>query len=141
MRSLRHNGVLVPPRYEGRGLTIGVRGETIRLTPEQEEMAVAWAKKMGTPYVEDPVFAENFHRDFSVKLGMEVKPGDVDFSEVIRHVEEERRWREGLTREERRRLAEERRRLRERNKERYGYAWVDGERVEVANYTVEPSCI
>ena len=25
--------------------------------------------------------------------------------------------------------------------ERYGYAWVDGMRVEVANYAAEPSCI
>ena len=141
MKSLRHNGVLIPPRYEGKGLTIKVRGKTIRLTPEQEEMAVAWVKKLGTPYAEDPVFAENFHRDFSKKLGIEVKPGDVDFSEVIRYVEEERRRKESLTREERKRLAEERKRLRELNKERYGYAWVDGERVEVANYTVEPSCI
>ncbi|RLI05519.1 DNA topoisomerase I, partial [Candidatus Bathyarchaeota archaeon] len=105
MKSLRHNGVLIPPRYEGKGLTIKVRGKTIRLTPEQEEMAVAWVKKLGTPYAEDPVFAENFHRDFSKKLGIEVKPGDVDFSEVIRYVEEERRRRESLTKEERKRLA------------------------------------
>lgn len=118
-----------------------MRGKTIRLTPEQEEMAVAWAKKMGTPYVEDPVFAENFHKDLSKRLGFQVKWGDVDFSEVCRYVEEERRRRESLSREERKRLAEKRKRVREANKERYGYAWVDGERVEVANYIVEPSCI
>lgn len=141
MKSLRHNGVLVPPPYVGRGLSIKVRSERIRLTPEQEEMAVALTKKIETPYVDDPVFAENFHKDFSRKLGFEVKPGDVDFSEVYRYVEEERRHRESLSREERRRMAEERKMMRMANKERYGYAWVDGERVEVANYTVEPSCI
>ena len=141
MEQLHHNGVLVPPRYEGKGLTIKVRGETIRLTPEQEEMAMAWAKKIGTPYVEDPVFAKNFHSDFSAKLGIEVKPGDVDYSEVLRVVEEERAYKASLTREERKRLAAERKAKREANKERYGYALVDGIRMEIGNYTVEPSSI
>ena len=141
MEQLHHNGVLVPPRYEGKGLTIKVKGETIRLTPEQEEMAMAWAKKIGTPYVEDPVFAENFHSDFSAKLGIEVKPGDVDYSEVLRVVEKERAYKASLTREERKRLAAERKAKREANKERYGYALVDGIRMEIGNYTVEPSSI
>ncbi|MFQ6053643.1 MAG: hypothetical protein ACE5OO_05385, partial [Candidatus Bathyarchaeia archaeon] len=141
MEWLHHNGVLVPPRYRGRGLTVRVRGVEVRLTPEQEEMAVAWARKMGTPYVEDPVFAENFHRDFSARLGFDVGPGDVDYAEVLRLVEEERARKAGLSREERRRLAAERKARREANRERYGFAWVDGVRMEVGNYTVEPSSI
>jgi len=141
MRYLRHNGVLVPPPYVGRGLKIKVRGKTVKLTPEQEEMAVAWAKKIGTPYVEDPVFAENFHRDFSKKLGVNVKPEDVDYSEVLHFIEEERARKASLSREERRRLAAERKARREANKEKYGYAWVDGVRMEVANYRVEPNSI
>ena len=141
MDRLHHNGVLVPSRYEGKGLTLGVSGEEVRLTPEQEEMAMAWAKKVGTPYVEDPVFAENFHRDLSKKLGINVLPGDVDYSAVLRVVEDERAWRAGLSREERKQLAAERKIMREANKERYGYALVDGVRMEVGNYTVEPSSI
>ncbi|KON30784.1 hypothetical protein AC482_02980 [miscellaneous Crenarchaeota group-15 archaeon DG-45] len=141
MERLHHNGVLTPPRYEGRDLAVRVRGEKVRLTPEQEEMAVAWARKMGTPYVEDPVFAGNFHRDFSAKLGMEVELGDVDFSEVLRAVEEERARKAGLSREERKRQATERKALREANRERYGLALVDGVEMEVGNYTAEPSSI
>jgi DNA topoisomerase-1 len=141
MERLHHNGVLVPPRYEAKGLRIWVRGVEVRLTPEQEEMAVAWAKKIGTPYVEDPVFASNFHRDFSKRLGIEVGPGDIDYSEVLREVVRDREYRASLPREERRRLAEERKRRREENKMLYGYAWVDGMRVEIGNYTVEPSSI
>ena len=141
MEQLHHNGVLVPPRYEGKGLTIKVRAEKIKLTPEQEEMALAWAKKVGTPYVEDPVFAENFHRNFSKKLGISVEPGDIDYSEVLSFVEKERSWKANLSREERRQLAAQRKAQREANKERYGYAWVDGAQMEVANYAVEPSSI
>jgi len=141
METLHHNGVLVPPRYEGKGLTVKVKGEEIRLTAEQEEMAVAWAKKVGTPYVEDPVFAKNFHKDFSKKLGTEVKPGDVDYSEIVALVEKEREYKNNLPREEKKRLAAERKAAREANKEKYGYAWVDGEKTELANYVVEPSSI
>jgi len=141
MESLHHNGVLVPPRYEGKGFTIKVNGKEVRLTAEQEEMAVAWAKKVGTPYVEDPVFAKNFHKDFSKKLAVKVKPGDVDYSEIISLVEKEREWKKNLPREEKKRLAAQRKAAREANKEHYGYAWVDDERTELANYVAEPSSI
>lgn len=141
MEQLHHNGVLVPPRYEEKGLTIKVREEKIKLTPEQEEMALAWAKKVGTPYVEDPVFAENFHHEFSKKLGISVKPGDVDYSEVISFVEKERDQKANLSKEEKKQLAAQRKAQREANKERYGYAWVDGTQIEAANYAVEPNSI
>jgi DNA topoisomerase-1 len=141
MKQLHHNGVLVPPRHEIKNLSIKVKGKKVKLTPEQEESALAWAKKVGTPYVEDPVFAKNFHRDFSKKLGIRVKPGDVDYSEVLALVEKEREWKANLSREEKKQLATERKALRQANKERYGYAYVDSVTVEVGNYAVEPSSI
>jgi len=141
MKQLHHNGVLVPPRYDGKGLTIKVREKKIKLTPEQEEMALAWAKKIGTPYVEDPVFAKNFHRNFSKKLGINVKPGDVNYSEVLSFVEKERDWKANLSKETKRQLAAQRKAQRQANKERYGYAWVDGVQMDAANYAVEPSSI
>ena len=129
MEQLHHNGVLVPPRYEGRGLTVLLRGKEVRLTPDQEEMAVAWAKKIGTPYVMDPRFAENFHEDFSKKLGVDVQPGDVDFSPVLRVVEEERQYKATRPSVDKRRQAAERKALLESNKETYGYATADGVRI------------
>ena len=141
MEQLIHNGVMVPPMYEAQGLSVKIKGEEHRLTPEQEERAVAWAKKIGTPYVEDPVFAENFHEAFSELLGFKVLPGDVDYSDIYRMVEADRDYRKNLGNEERKRLAEERKKVREENKERYGYALIDGERCELGNYMVEPSSI
>lgn len=140
MKQLHHNGVLIPHRYKGKGFTIQVK-KKIKLTPRQEEMAFAWAKKVGTPYVEDPVFAKNFHRDFSKKLGINVKPGDVDYSDVLSTIEKERAWKANLSRKERKQLTAQRKAQRAANKDRYGSVWVDGARVEVANYAVEPSSI
>ena len=141
METLHHNGVLVPAAYERKGLTIKVKGNEIKLTTEQEEMAVAWAKKVGTTYVEDKVFAKNFHKDFSEKLGITVKPGDVNFQEIVALVEEERERKKNLPKEEKKELAAQRKEAREANKKKYGYALVDNEPMELANYVAEPSSI
>ena len=141
MEQLIHNGVMVPLRYKGRGLTVKVKGQTITLTDEQEERAMAWAKKIGTPYVEDPEFAANFHKDFSEILGTPVLPGDVDYTEIHQIVLDERETRANMTREEKKALAAQRKEIREANKEKYGWATIDGERTELGNYTVEPSSI
>ncbi len=143
LKQLIHNGVLVTEPPAPRGLVLTIRGRPVPLTPEQEEMALAWARKYGTPYLQDPVFVHNFLADFSRALGMEevLTPEEVNFRPAVRLIEEEKAAREHLSREERRALAAERRAHREALRERYGYAIVNGERVELANFTVEPSGI
>jgi len=141
MKQLSHNGVMVP-KYEPKGFHILFRGKKIALTPRQEEMAVAWVKKLGTVYVEDAVFARNFFDDFGDALGVgNISQADVDFSEIIKSVEKERNGKLNMQKEEKKRLAQERKIIREANREKYGYAVVDGERVEVSNYVVEPGSI
>jgi len=143
MKQLVHNGVLLPKKYELQGFLVFFRGEELRLTAEQEEMAVAWVKKLETDYVKDPVFVRNFFRDFTGALNIKEKisPEDFDFSAIREYVERERLQRLNLSKEERKALAEARRALREANRELYSYAVVDGVKVEVANYTVEPPSI
>ncbi|MBS7645244.1 MAG: DNA topoisomerase I [Candidatus Bathyarchaeia archaeon] len=143
LRQLIHSGVLVPEPYRPRGFHITVKGKPILLSPLQEEMAVAWVKKLGTDYAGDPVFVRNFFKDFRVALGLgdELKPEDVDFSEIVSYMEGERQAKDSMGREEKKRLSEERRALREANKARYGYAIVNGERIEIGNYAAEPSSI
>ena len=138
IRQLIHNGVLVPT-YEPKGFKILYKGKELCLTPELEEMAVMWVKKLGTDYVKDPVFVRNFVKDFSKALGIETpsRIEDFDFSEIQRWVEEEKIKKENMSREERKALAETRKKIRETNKEKYGYAMLNGERVEIG-YTVEP---
>jgi DNA topoisomerase-1 len=142
MKQLSHNGVIVP-KYEPKGFHILFRGKKIALTSEQEEMAVVWVKKLGTDYVKDKVFERNFFDDFGAALGVKEKisPEDIDFSEIIKMVEKERNDKLNMPKEERKRLAQERKNIREANKEKHGYVVVDGERIEVSNYVVEPSSI
>lgn len=143
MESLIHNGILVIEPPQPRGLSIQARDEEILLSQLQEEMAVAWVRKLGTPYVDDLVFARNFMTDFSKALGIRKVLGvdEVDFSEVIHVVEEERAAKEIMTSEEKKVTREERKAIREQLKEKYGYALVDDERMELGNYQTEPSGI
>lgn len=141
MESMHHNGVMVPPEYEPQGLSVKIKGELRALKPREEERIVAWAKKIGTPYVEDPVFSSNFHNDLSQLIGMKILPGDLDYSEIYASVVEEREIKKALPREEKKKLAEVRKVIREVNKEKHGYATIDGDRCELGNYMVEPSSI
>lgn len=142
MKQLIHNGILIP-EYEARGFRIAYKSRTIELTPEQEELALAWVKKLGTEYVEDGVFVENFFEDFCQCLGIGEKASqpDFDFSEIEEYVEAEKNLKLSMTKEEKKLQAKIRKEKREADKEKYGYATVDGKRVEIANYTAEPSSI
>jgi DNA topoisomerase-1 len=138
-----HNGILVPEVPLPAHLELVIRGERRELSPKQIEMALAWAKKQGTPYVEDAAFVRNFMRDFGAALGitLPLKGDEVDFGPALAIVQAERAARERMTREERKALAAQRKEKREQLKEQYGYAIVDGERVELGNYAAEPSSI
>ena len=140
IKQLIHNGVLIPA-YEPKGFSICFKGKELKLTPEQEEMAVAWVKKLGTEYVKDPVFVRNFVKDFSKALSVETSSiEDFDFSDIKRWVDEEKATRESMSHEQKKAAAEARKKIREANKEKYGYAILNGERVEIG-YTAEPSSI
>lgn len=142
MKSLSHNGVLVN-EYEPKGFGIKYKGNSIKLNPEQEEMAVAWVKKLGTDYVNDTVFAKNFFKDFRKSLGIKENANreDFDFSEIESFVYAEREKKLAMSKEEKKKLAADRKLIREANKETYGYVNIDGERTEISNYLVEPSSI
>ncbi len=142
MRQLIHNGILFP-KYEPRGFKITIHGKPISLNPQQEEITVAWVRKLGTEYVDDPVFAKNFFRDFCKALGLsnELKPNDFDFAEIVKYVEDDRATKLSMAKEEKKRLATERKAIGEANRVKYGQAIVDGEKVDLGNYMAEPSCI
>lgn len=138
-KTLEHNGVAFPPEYEPRGFKIKIRGKTVALNAEQEETAVAWAKKKDTPYVQDPVFAENFVKDFLKLFSPEFKGAtinDIDFSEINAWVDKEKGV--VLDKEAKKKRTAERKRVREELKAKYGVAKVDGQAFDIANWMVEP---
>ncbi len=143
LTQLIHNGIIIPEPPPYRGLAVQVRGRDVQLTPTQEEMALAWAQKQGTDYVQDPVFVQNFMADFSVALGIEppLTLDEVRFDSAIRVVQLERERKANMSKEERKEVAAVRKAIREELKEKYGFAQVNGNRVELGGYLAEPSGI
>ena len=171
MKSLKHNGIFVP-YYDYKGFSIKINGQTIKLMPKSEQMAVAWIRKtLSTVSPPDSVFKRNFMREFLWQLkkenssagfldgfsskyltsidnpsanlnnGNQPLDSEIDFSEVTSYIEQEKQKKLSISKEEKKQQAEERKAKRLEFKEKYGYAEVDGEKLEIANWTAEPSCL
>ena len=140
-KTLQHNGILFPPAYEAHGIKIKIKGESVDLDLNQEEMIYQWAKKKDTPYVQDKVFQKNFTGDFAKTLPSKFKNisyQDIDFSHAYKIVDKEKDLREMMTKDEKKALAVKRKELREKLVQKYGKAIMDGKEVDVANYMAEP---
>jgi DNA topoisomerase-1 len=140
-KTLRHNGILFPPAYEAQGIKIKIKGETVNLDLNQEEMIYQWAKKKDTPYAQDKVFQKNFTADFAKTLNSKFKKilyEDINFSDAYKIVDKEKDLKEMMTKEGKKSLAAKRKELREKLKSKYGIAIIDGKEVEVGNYMAEP---
>jgi DNA topoisomerase-1 len=172
MKSLKHNGIYVPP-YDFKGFNIKIQDQTITLTEKSEPMAVAWVRRVLSTTITPPdqVFTKNFMKEFLEQLKKEnpntkyidtfttkylesinnpstlspkqkgEDPFEIDFGVIKNFVIAEKIKREAITKEEKKRQAEERKVKRSEMKEKFGYAEVDGKKIEVSNWTSEPSCL
>jgi len=96
-------------------------------------------------------FLENFTVDYLNKLekddnewqsnGKSGEDPKIDFGEVTNYVLREQEKKLNMPKEEKKRLTNERKIQREALREKHGYAAVDGKKLEIANWTAEPSCI
>jgi DNA topoisomerase-1 len=66
---------------------------------------------------------------------------DIDFNEIADFVKQEKQNKENMPKAEKKQKAAERKALREEMKAKYGFAEVDGQELEIANWTAEPSCL
>jgi DNA topoisomerase-1 len=65
----------------------------------------------------------------------------IDFTEVSSYIEGEKQKKENMSKEQKKKLAAERKTARLERKEKHGYAEVNGKKLEIANWTAEPSCL
>ncbi|MGQ0772322.1 MAG: DNA topoisomerase I [Nitrososphaerota archaeon] len=140
-KTLEHNGIIFPPDFESKGISVKIKGQPASLDLLQEEMIYQWAKKKDTPYVKDAVFQKNFVADFAAAFNGKFKGisiSDIDLSSAFKFVDREKDSKLLISKEEKKTLAQKRKELREKMKSVYGRAILDGKEVEVANYMAEP---
>ncbi|MFX0168926.1 MAG: DNA topoisomerase I [Candidatus Hodarchaeota archaeon] len=147
MKRLVHKGVRVLAPPPSTDMRISIRGQEYTLDAVQEQMAMAFVAKRHLKYWQDQVFVRNFLKDFCKALGVKpvLTPQEVDlerlFAEGIDRWNREQRQKEAMSKEERKALTAKRKADREDLQAIYGHAEIDGERVEISNWTAEPSCI
>ncbi|MBA3284730.1 MAG: DNA topoisomerase I, partial [Nitrosopumilus sp.] len=148
--TLIHNGVCFPPEYQLKGLNCKINGENFLLNREQEELIYSWAKKKDTHYVNDLIFQRNFLNDFKKFLPKEYGNAltsieQIDFNHFFVYVENEKKEKEkekerlrNLSPEERKKIIIENKNEKQKVRNFYGKAIIDGIEVDVANWLVEP---
>ena len=171
MKSLKHNGIFVPYYdYKGFSIKINGQPIKLTPKSEQMAVAWI-RKTLSTVSPPDSVFKRNFMREFLWQLkkenssagfldafsskyltiidnpsanlnnGNQPLDSEIDFSEVTSYIEQEKQKKLNISKEEKKQQAEQRKAKRLEFKEKYGYAEVDGEKLEIANWTSEPSCL
>ncbi len=171
MKSLEHKGIFVPTYdFKGFSITINNQKIKLKEKSEPMAVAWMRRNLSTTVPPPDAVFKKNFMKTFLDQLKAEnpseifldeftkkyisnidnsqatlnkdyVQVNEIDFTEVKNFIEQEKAKKEAMTKEEKKKLAEERKAKRLENKEKYGYAVVDGQKLEIANWTAEPSCL
>jgi DNA topoisomerase-1 len=148
-KTLEHNGVAFPPSHTLKGICIYINNEKLILNNEQEEIVYAWAKKKDTHYIKDTLFQNNFLDDLKKILPQKFQHitniNEIDFSDAFKFVDNEMKQKiiekeriQNLSKEEKKKWLDTKKQEREKLKNFYGRARVDGFEVEVANWLVEP---
>ncbi len=171
MKSLIHNGIFVPPYdYKGFSVKIQGQAIKLTPKSEQMAVAWT-RKELSTVSPPDALFKKNFMKEFLEQLkkenpsatflssfipkylagidnpsvsqnsGNQSMAQEIDFSQICNYVIQDKANKESLTKEIKKQQAEERKVKRLAFKEKYGYAEVDGQKLEIANWTSEPSCL
>jgi len=171
LKSLIHNGIFVPLYdYRGFSIKIQGRIVKLGSKTEQMAIAWV-RKAQSTTSPPDRVFYKNFSQIFLEQLKLEnpafdflehflveqkknanddselqndakaVQTTEIDFSEISHYLEQEKLKKLNVTKREKKKLAKQRKAQREAFKKKFGYAIVDGKKIEIANWTAEPSCL
>ncbi|KAG9389485.1 DNA topoisomerase 1 [Carpediemonas membranifera] len=139
-----HNGIMFEPPYEPHGVPLVYDGVEYVLPPHLEEIATMFAAELHTPYSAKEVFCKNFWTDFQKCLNPGLKKKEdrhpiqyfklADFSKIWKHLNDERQKKLLISKEEKAALAAQTKTLRDH----YGFATIDGARIEVGPWKVEP---
>lgn len=146
--------IKLSPKTEQMAIAMIKKEQSITTPPDHvfyKNFLEDFLKQLKTENPSSPIL-EQFYSDFMKKTSNDAvtleqpntKPfgrAEIDFSEISNYIEQEKTKKLNMTKIEKKRLAQERKAKRETLREKFGYAIVDGKRIEIANWTAEPSCL
>lgn len=131
---LAEGTIQFPEEYQIKGYKLNSED----LSPLAEEMLWAWST-LAEKYAMDKVYQENFYSCLEVELSPSQRKLEfpADFSNILSVMNREKvalsEKRKQYNKEHRKEISEEK----QKRKDKYGYALVDGEKVELANTMIE----
>ena len=135
--TLRHNGPLFADEYKPHKIPLIYDKKEIVLEPAIEECATMYARYLNTDYEKINKFNKNFWNDWK-----KIIPNDhiikdfnlCDFSLIRKHLDRQKEYLSNLSKEEK----EEIKKKKEEKEEPYSYCLLDGEKVKIGNFKIEP---
>jgi DNA topoisomerase-1 len=171
LKSLKHNGVYVPAyevkgfkvKIQGQTIPLMTKSEQMATAwirkrqsaspPDSVFMRNFMREFLEQLKKENPnlTFLTMFAQDYlsrieSKELSVVCDPkapihSEIDFSEIAKYLEQDKQKKLSLTKETKKEQAAERKVKREALKAKYAVAEVDEQKLEIANWTAEPSCL
>lgn len=155
--TMEHNGVSFPENYSKHNAPVLYRGKRIKVSSFQEELATYWTQTLGTDWLKNPYYRQNFSKLFlgtfdkkplEFESGDETEAGDrrserltldpdfdeFDFSKVKEHFERRKQEKASMSKEQKEKI----KRAREQNEIGLKYAVVDKILERVSNFRIEP---
>lgn len=132
-----HNGPMFAPLYESHNIPIIINGQKHQLNGLAEEYITMYARYIDTDYIKKPRFNKNFLRDWKKTLPSNIKINnmeEIDATDIKKHLDKLKETKNNMTKEEKDRIKEETKQL----EEPYMYCVINGGRMKVGNYKIEP---
>ncbi len=135
-----HNGPMFAPLYEPHNIPIIIKGKKYQLAGLAEEYITMYARYIDTEYVNKPKFNKNFFNDWKktlpnhiISLGI-TNMSEVDVSDIKKHLDKIKEHKANMSKEEKEKIKKQN----EEIEEPYKYCMVNGSRMKVGNYKIEP---
>jgi DNA topoisomerase-1 len=140
---LIHNGPMFAPLYEPHNIPISINGTKYQLSGLAEEYITMYARYIDSDYVKNPRisnrFNKNFLNDWRKTLSSNISKiinsmSDVNVNDIKKHLDKIKEQKANMTKEEKEKIKQKNDEL----EEPYKYCMVNGSRMKVGNYKIEP---
>jgi DNA topoisomerase-1 len=138
---LYHNGPMFVPLYEPHNIPVIINGNKYQLSGLAEEYITMYARYIDTDYIKNiriaNKFNKNFLHDWRKTLPNNIKVSsmeEVNVSDIKKHLDKIKEQKANMTKEEKDKIKHQNDLL----EEPYKYCIINGGRMKVGNYKIEP---
>ena len=140
---LIHNGPMFAPLYEAHHIPIIINGTKYQLSDLAEEYITMYARYIDTDYIKNPRisnrFNKNFLNDWRKTLPSNINKivnsmSDINVNDIKKHLDKIKEQKANMTKEEKEKIKQ----INDEIEEPYKYCMVNGSRMKVGNYKIEP---